>query len=296
MTSRQAHHHSRSPFIAAAVTAFLALVGSLGLATTASAAAGSPYCGISWGSLEKASQGTDVATMTNVRAGRHACYDRLVLDYQGRNDGYSVRYVPAITGLGLPQPVDLRGGALLEIVVAQPYGPDTQSGYHPADRDELVTSPDGAPFGKWPGSNCGRATASWASAYGTPAVPGVRPGRARIRFPARHRRGPPVVKHPKTAIEPEHRALRRHPCVHLGAGVQHHLEHALREREDASACLTSAQALSGAAGCGKNPSREQGRGAAPYPRLGAARSSVRLGWLTIRAAPSGKPSGPGVPQ
>jgi len=138
MTSRQAHHHSRSPFIAAAVTAFLALVGSLGLATTASAAAGSPYCGISWGSLEKASQGTDVATMTNVRAGRHACYDRLVLDYQGRNDGYSVRYVPAITGLGLPQPVDLRGGALLEIVVAQPYGPDTQSSYHPANRDELV--------------------------------------------------------------------------------------------------------------------------------------------------------------
>jgi hypothetical protein len=138
MTSRQAHQHGRSPFISAAVVAFLALVGSLGLATTASAAAGSPACGIVWGSLEKASQGTNAATMTNVRAGRHDCYDRLVLDYEGRNDGFSVRYVPTITVLGLTQPVDLRGGELLEIVVAQPYGPDTQSGYHPANREELV--------------------------------------------------------------------------------------------------------------------------------------------------------------
>ena len=137
MTPRQADHHGRSPFVAAAVVGLFALVGSLGLATTASAAAGGPYCGIGWGSFEKASQGTDTATMTNVRAGRHDCFDRMVLDYEGRNDGHSVRYVPAVTGLGLTQPVELRGSALLEIVVAQPYGPDTQTSYHAANRGEV---------------------------------------------------------------------------------------------------------------------------------------------------------------
>jgi hypothetical protein len=119
--------------------AFCSLLLALGAVAAPSAvAASTPYCGIRWGSLPKASQGTDVTSMTNVRAGRHECFDRLVLDYQGRNDGFAVRYVPAITGLGLDQPVDLRGGALLEIVVEQPYGPDTQPGYQPANRDELV--------------------------------------------------------------------------------------------------------------------------------------------------------------
>src|SRR4051812_50149843 len=41
-----------------------------------------PYCGIRWGSLAKQSSAATAVpvTLTNVRAGRHACYDRLVLD------------------------------------------------------------------------------------------------------------------------------------------------------------------------------------------------------------------------
>jgi len=116
----------------------LVLVGVSGLLVTSQASA-APYCGIRWGSLAKVSDSASaVAPLTNVRAGRHACFDRIVLDYAGGNDGFAVRYVSAIRGLGLAQPVDLRGGALLEIVVAEPYGPDTRVQYHPANPNELV--------------------------------------------------------------------------------------------------------------------------------------------------------------
>ena len=120
----------RFPALVTALLAVLTVVvsGAL-LAPTASAA---PYCGIRWGSLPKANDSAErsVASLTNVRAGRHACFDRLVLDYAGDNDHFAVRYVPA-----------MRGGALLEIVVAEPYGSDTEDNfvqYLPTNTDELV--------------------------------------------------------------------------------------------------------------------------------------------------------------
>jgi hypothetical protein len=117
-----------------------ALIGAVGVAAPA-AQAHAPYCGIRWGSLPKAAESSEVALLTNVRAGRHSCFDRLVLDYADDADGFLVRYVPAIQGIGLPTPVDLRGGALLEIVVQTPYGEDEPSfwsGYNPPNRRELV--------------------------------------------------------------------------------------------------------------------------------------------------------------
>ena len=51
------------------------------------AAAAAPYCGITWGSLAEVGNGNQPvpgATLTDVRAGRQACYDRLVLDIRGR--------------------------------------------------------------------------------------------------------------------------------------------------------------------------------------------------------------------
>jgi hypothetical protein len=65
----------------------------------------------------------------------------LVLDYADDADAFRVRYVSRIRGLDLPAPVDLRGGALLEIVVQTPYGEDEPSfwsGYNPPNRRELV--------------------------------------------------------------------------------------------------------------------------------------------------------------
>jgi hypothetical protein len=116
------------------------LIGALGLIAPAAQAHASS-CDIRWGSLPKAAESSEVALLTNVRAGRHACFDRLVLDFADDADGFQVRYVSAIEGIGLPRPVDLRGGALLEIVVQTPYGEDSPSfwsGYNPPNRRELV--------------------------------------------------------------------------------------------------------------------------------------------------------------
>jgi hypothetical protein len=116
------------------------LIGAITL-TAPAAQAHAPFCGITWGSLPEAADSSDVALLTNVRAGQHACFDRIVLDYADDADGYHVRYVSAIRGLGLPRPVDLRGGALLEIVVQTPYGEDAPSfwsGYDPPNPNALV--------------------------------------------------------------------------------------------------------------------------------------------------------------
>jgi hypothetical protein len=127
--------------IRALVLAVIAgLIGAITL-TTPAAQAHAPYCGITWGSLPKAAESPNVALLTDVRAGRHACFDRLVLDYADDADAFQVRYVSAIEGIGLPRPVDLRGGALLEIIVQTPYGEDAPSfwsGYDPHNQNELV--------------------------------------------------------------------------------------------------------------------------------------------------------------
>ena len=122
------------------LAAALAVVGTIAFAAP-SAHADSPYCGITWGSLAKAANSAEVAALTNVRAGRHACFDRLVLDFAGHSDGYDVRYVSEIRGVALDQPVALRGGARLAIVFQTPYGPDEPAfwdSYDPRNPRELV--------------------------------------------------------------------------------------------------------------------------------------------------------------
>ena len=100
------------------------------LATTAGAATASPdafaapFCGITWGSLAKATSPTALWTgrVTGARAGQHACFDRLVLDLApGRGRvGYSVRYVSTVTGPGSGLPVPVAGGARLQVTVDAP--------------------------------------------------------------------------------------------------------------------------------------------------------------------------------
>lgn len=108
----------RTPFrlIVLALTSVLA---ALALTTPASAAAG-PYCGITWGSLAR-STGTSTpssATLTGVRVGQHACYDRLVLDL-GNVPGpvsYTVSYA-TVRGVATGEPIPLAGGADLQITL-----------------------------------------------------------------------------------------------------------------------------------------------------------------------------------
>jgi hypothetical protein len=87
------------------------------LGLLAPAASAAPYCGITWGSLPKADERYTDAEITGLRAGRHACFDRLVVDVAGPITGYRVGYVPQVVQDGSGFPVPLRGGAFLEVVV-----------------------------------------------------------------------------------------------------------------------------------------------------------------------------------
>ncbi len=105
----------------AAAAASLIVPVTAAAATTSATAATSPYCGISWGSLQKSSTPMTQRAVTNVRSGQHPCFDRLVIDLgQGAGTvGYTVRYVNSVMGpSGLP--VAVNGGAKLQVTVNAP--------------------------------------------------------------------------------------------------------------------------------------------------------------------------------
>jgi hypothetical protein len=122
-------------FILTLTTALTALV----LTVPAQAAS---YCGITWGSLAKAHSAADTESLNNVRAGRHACFDRLVFDVGGQDisfGSYDVRYVPQVYSEGKGDPVPVRGAADLQIVLRAPahdlyYNPT----FTPANPREVV--------------------------------------------------------------------------------------------------------------------------------------------------------------
>ncbi len=102
------------------VLATVLVVLVLGLAGAAPAQADAPYCGIRWGSTAKTLSPGSTGQVVDVRAGRHTCYDRLVLDVSGEARGYFVRYVSTIRTDGSGQVVPVRGGARLEVVATAP--------------------------------------------------------------------------------------------------------------------------------------------------------------------------------
>jgi hypothetical protein len=111
--------------------------------TVTKAATVTSNCPTGWGSLPEAGhrsgKPSDPNAMTNVRSGRHACYDRLVIDFRGGSIGYSVRYVKAVSMDASGAHVPLRGGAKLQIIVQPPdYSPAGQTTYWPANQRELV--------------------------------------------------------------------------------------------------------------------------------------------------------------
>lgn len=124
--------------------AVLAVVTVTALVTPAVARAGT-WCGVRWGSLDKAVRGVPGAgyggPLINVRAGRHECYDRLVLDFRGPGASAArVGYVPAVPHQAKSEPLALRGGAFLNIVLlTTSYDINTgASTYTPANSTELV--------------------------------------------------------------------------------------------------------------------------------------------------------------
>ncbi|WP_258725582.1 AMIN-like domain-containing (lipo)protein [Cellulomonas sp. NS3] len=119
------------------VLAILLLVGSF-LLVPASPAGAAPYCGIRWGSLTKSVLNLSPATVSDVRTGRHTCYDRLVVDVSGASGGYHVGYVDEVREDGSGHVVPTRGGASLQITLGNPsyddYGNVT---YAPANPSEV---------------------------------------------------------------------------------------------------------------------------------------------------------------
>ncbi len=116
------------------------LLSALFLVPASPAANAAPYCGITWGSLAKRDSGSATdAALTGVRAGRHTCYDRLVLDVRGDVDGWDVRYVPVVHAEGSGKPVPVAGGADLQVVVRVPaYNASGRPTYTPANPSRLV--------------------------------------------------------------------------------------------------------------------------------------------------------------
>ncbi|MGC0327151.1 hypothetical protein RKD23_000141 [Streptomyces sp. SAI-170] len=119
------------------------LVGVTALGVTTLPAEAAPVtamqstaCPTGWGSLAKTRTAGTATPVTNVRTGRHACYDRMVIDIPGASRshlGYSVRYVNHLYQDGSGRLIPVGGGAVLEVRVTAPsYDPDTGAPTYPA--------------------------------------------------------------------------------------------------------------------------------------------------------------------
>jgi hypothetical protein len=86
------------------------------------AGADTAYCGIHWGSGAKSALPSNSGSnIVNARVGKHACFDRLVIDLQGASGvGYNVRYVNPLRNMASGAVVPLSGGAKLEIIIRAP--------------------------------------------------------------------------------------------------------------------------------------------------------------------------------
>lgn len=150
----------RPPFRLLLVLAAVAAT-VLGLVSPAAAA---PYCGITWGSQPQARDTlADTESLNGVRAGRHACFDRLVIDVGGQDSTfgtYDVRYVPEVRAEGSGDPVPVRGGAVLQVVVGAPAYDEHGATHLPADPREVVGVNGWSTFRQvaWAGSFEGQST------------------------------------------------------------------------------------------------------------------------------------------
>ncbi|MGA8046624.1 MAG: hypothetical protein WCA30_10230 [Dermatophilaceae bacterium] len=149
----------RSRFVSALAALLLSTSAAAAVAPAASAA---PYCGIVWGSLAKSARPLSTGAVVGVRSGRHACFDRLVIDLRAASrPGYDVRYVSSVHADGSGAVVPLRGGAAIRVMVDAPaYDSQGRATYLPTNRRELVDASGYRTFRQaaWAGSFEGRTT------------------------------------------------------------------------------------------------------------------------------------------
>lgn len=122
------------------MTWLLALMMAIGMSLVVPATAhAAPFCGITWGSLAKSGGTLSSAPITNVRAGRHSCYDRVVLDIAGSANGFSAAYVATVTREGSGLPLPLSGGAFIQFTIKAPtYNSNFTPTYTPSNPAHLV--------------------------------------------------------------------------------------------------------------------------------------------------------------
>ncbi|MGX1128756.1 hypothetical protein RKD49_000946 [Streptomyces glaucescens] len=132
------------------VSVTLALLGAtLGLAAVPAeagtlTATQTTACPTGWGSGTKTDDSATTAPVTNIRAGRHECFDRLVVDIPGGGTvGYRVGYVDRLYQDGSGTPIPVGGGAILEVRVAAPaYDPETGAPTYPARAGQSLPGVD----------------------------------------------------------------------------------------------------------------------------------------------------------
>jgi hypothetical protein len=181
----------------ALVLAVLTAVAAVLIGATPAGAA--DRCSVSWGSLPKVHDThADTETLNGVRAGRHACFDRLVIDVGGQDatfGSYDVRYVPTVVTEGSGAVVPLRGGAALQVVVKAPAYGEHGPTFQPRNPREVVAVGGFTTFRQvaWAGSFEGQTTLGL----------GVR---ARLPFRVFTLAGTPNTDHtPRLVIDVAHR-------------------------------------------------------------------------------------------
>lgn len=104
-----------------ALVALTVVFGGLLAGTGGAAAATTPYCGITWGSTARSGGALSSAPLMEVRAGKHDCWDRVVFEFAGPANGWSVAYGETWTeGQGLALSPYTAGGALLRVSLRAP--------------------------------------------------------------------------------------------------------------------------------------------------------------------------------
>lgn len=130
----------RSALTAMAVV-LAGLVASAGSSPAAGSTLAAPYCGITWGSADRAAGALSGAPLIDVRTGRHDCYDRVVFEFAGPVDGYAIGYGETWTeGEGLALSPYTAGGALLRVSLRAPAYDDDHLGTVPYAVGEHVTN------------------------------------------------------------------------------------------------------------------------------------------------------------
>jgi len=100
----------------------LVVVAGTVLAGPVSASAATPYCGITWGSLDKSAGSLGGSALLTTRTGQHDCYDRLVFEFDGPAVGFNVGYRTEVytEGEGRPLSGQTAGGALIRVQLLGP--------------------------------------------------------------------------------------------------------------------------------------------------------------------------------